>query len=102
MDSLQKKIAESEEYKLMTSERRRLVWPLLILVIGIYMAFILAIAFTPSLLGQSINGSVISVGILTGLCLIIFIFAVTFYYVHCANKKIEPLITKLHAMGEDK
>ena len=85
------KIQSLQAYQELISKRQKIVWPLSVLILLAYFGFILVIAFKPALFGASIAGGVTSVGIVAGLFLIFFVFAVTGFYVHYANKKLEPL-----------
>lgn len=96
-------LTASPEYNALIAKRNRLIWPLLILTIAAYIAFILAVAFAPAALGKPImEGSVISVGILFGLGLIIFNFVITLIYVRGANRDIEPLIARVQQLAGEK
>jgi uncharacterized membrane protein (DUF485 family) len=75
--------------------RRKIIGPLLTLIILLYFSFISIIAFNPSFFARNIFNSSISLGITTGLLLIIVIFAVTLVYSVLANKYLEPLIKKI-------
>jgi uncharacterized membrane protein (DUF485 family) len=96
------RLTHSAHYSQLIAARNRLIWPLLLIVFAAYFAFILTIAFAPGVLGQPVGDGVISVGMVTGFVLILFIFAITLYYVRTANRTIEPLIAELHkqAKGE--
>ncbi len=69
--------------------------PLLIITISSYMGFILLIAYKPQVLSQSLGTSVISLGLVLGVCLILIILFVTALYAVLTNKLIEPLINQL-------
>lgn len=69
--------------------------PLLIFTISAYMGFILLIAYKPQVLSQSLGTSVISLGLVLGVCLILIILFVTALYAVLTNKLIEPLINQL-------
>ena len=69
--------------------------PLLIVTIFTYMGFILLIAYKPQVLSQSLGTSVISLGLVLGICLILIILFVTALYAVLTNKLIEPLINQL-------
>ena len=69
--------------------------PLLIVTISAYMGFILLIAYKPQVLSQSLGTSVISLGLVLGICLILIILFVTALYAVLTNKLIEPLINQL-------
>ena len=81
---------------------KKIIWrslyiklPLLIVTISAYMGFILLIAYKPQLLSQSLGTSVISLGLVLGICLIFLILFVTALYAVLTNKWIEPLINQL-------
>ena len=90
------------EYHALIAKRNRLIWPLLILTVAAYIAFILAIAFAPEFLGQKIGDGVISIGIVLGFGLILFNFVVTLIYVRAANRDIEPLIARVQSLAGEK
>lgn len=69
--------------------------PLLIVTISAFMGFILLIAYKPQVLSQSLGTSVISLGLVLGICLILIILFVTALYAVLTNKLIEPLINQL-------
>ena len=69
--------------------------PLLIVTISAFMGFILLIAYKPQVLSQSLGTSVISLGLVLGVCLILIILFVTALYAVLTNKLIEPLINQL-------
>jgi len=92
-------LTSSPEYKELMAKRRRLILPLVVLTVGAYVAFILAIAFIPAKLGVMVGS--VSLGILLGLALILFNIIVTLIYVRAANRNIEPVIRRLHHMAGD-
>ncbi|MBN67184.1 MAG: hypothetical protein CMM94_06440 [Rickettsiales bacterium] len=94
----EKTLTSSPEYKELVSKRSKLIWPLLSLTIIAYMGFILIIAFSPESLGKPVGDGVISIGLVLGLALIFFIFAITYVYVRKANREIEPLIRRIHEL----
>ena len=96
-------LISSPEYRQLMHKRHQLVWPLLLLTLGSYFAFILAIAFAPASLGRPlVEGGIISIGIVLGLGLIFLNFFITFLYVRGANRAIEPMIKTIQSkMGEN-
>lgn len=87
---MQKDIVErlrnNPKYHEMVSKRSRFGWMMAILMLVVYYAFIMTIAFAPQVLGQPIsNTSVITVGIPIGLGVIVFAFLLTGIYVYQAN-----------------
>lgn len=86
----------SPTYQQLSAIRKRVVWPLAILVTAVYFTYVFLIAFDPSLMAATLPNSIISIGIVSGLGLILFTFVVTWAYVRYANKHIEPLLAELH------
>lgn len=87
---MQKDIVErlrnNPKYHEMVSKRSRFGWMMAILMLVVYYAFIMTIAFAPEVLGQPISDtSVITVGIPIGLGVILFAFLLTGIYVYQAN-----------------
>ena len=87
---MQKDIVErlrsNPKYHEMVSKRNRFGWMMAILMLVIYYAFIMTIAFAPQVLGRPISDtSVITIGIPVGLGVIVFAFLLTGIYVYRAN-----------------
>ena len=77
------------------SIKKKMVVPLLFIIIFSYFLFIICIAYFPEFLGQQFFNSTISYGIVFGFLLILIIFIVTLVYVFLSNKYIEPEIKKI-------
>lgn len=84
-------IHQLPEYIALTRARRKVVWPLSVVVVLAYFALILTIAFDPVALGVPVGDGVTSIGVVLGLSLIFFCMIVTGIYVHYANTVLEPL-----------
>lgn len=84
-------IRQWPEYAALTRARKKIMWPLSIVIIAAYFALILAIGFTPESLGNPIGTGVTSIGITLGLGIILLCFAITGIYVYYANRVLEPL-----------
>jgi uncharacterized membrane protein (DUF485 family) len=87
---MQKDIVErlrsNPKYHEMVSKRNRFGWIMAILMLLIYYAFIMTIAFAPHSLGTPISStSVITIGIPIGLGVIVIAFLLTGIYVYRAN-----------------
>lgn len=89
-------LQDTDEYKELISTRRKLAWPLAALMLVVYYAYIMIIAFDPEIFAEKIGDGHTTVGMVTGLGVIIFTFIVTGIYVHKANTILEPLTEKLH------
>ncbi len=95
-------IHQLPEYAALTRARNKVVWPLSMLVILVYFALILTIAFAPQSLGTAIGTGVTSIGVVIGLGVIIFCLIVTGIYVHYANTVLEPLNAAIQRKLEGK
>ena len=85
-------------FKQLQEERRRLAFVLSALVLVVYFAFILTIAFQPTFLAQTISeNSVITIGIPIGIFIILFSFLMTGIYVYFANKLFDVYTKEIHA-----
>ncbi len=86
------KIQQLEAFQKLTKARSSYNWKMAIIMMGVYFAFILFIAFNPSALAAKIAAdSVISFGILGGFLLIVFSFILTGIYVRRANSEFDAL-----------
>lgn len=84
-------IQENPRFRELVSKRERFAWSLSAVVLGLYLAFILLIAFEPALLGTPIGGSSITWGIPLGVGLILSAFVLTGVYVVRANGEFDRL-----------
>ena len=95
-------VTTSPEYIQLMAKRKHIAWVLTLVVTLSYFSFIFLLAFDPKSLGATIEGSVVSLGLMLGLALIAGTFVVTWLYVRYANKHIEPLVKHLHETFRDK
>ncbi len=91
------KIKDSDEYKLLLKERKKITKPLALLMLGVYYIYILVIAFKPDIFGHPIGDGPTTVGIVVGIGVILFTFLVTGLAVKASVKKLEPITEALHA-----
>jgi uncharacterized membrane protein (DUF485 family) len=84
-------IRQLPEYAALTRARKKIMWPLSLATIIIYVALILTIAFHPTTLGQPIGDGVTSIGMVLGLGVILLCLVITGIYVYYANRVLEPL-----------
>lgn len=88
-------IKNNPKYKELVSKRNSLAWTLSIIMLVVYYAFILVIAFDPSLLGAKTGSGVITVGIPVGIAIIFIAFALTGIYVKKANSEFDDLTKQI-------
>jgi uncharacterized membrane protein (DUF485 family) len=86
-----KQIQENPKYQELVHKRSRYAWVLSIAMLIVYYAFILVIAFDPSLLGAKIGDGVMTIGIPIGIFIIVFAFMLTGIYVKKANGEFDEL-----------
>lgn len=75
--------------------RSTFAWTLSVVMLAVYLAFILLVAFFPEVMATKIGGGTTSLGILIGLAVIIFAFGLTGLYVGRANGRFDELTQDL-------
>ena len=91
-DSIYKRIEQNPQFQELVAKRERFAWILSAIMLGMYVAFILLIAFEPQLLGARISpDSPITWGIPMGVGLILSAFVLTGIYVQRANGEFDRL-----------
>jgi len=91
-------IKNNPKYQELVRTRSRFAWTLSILMLLVYYAFIMTIAFKPELLAVPLSaGSVISVGIPVGIAIILFSFLLTGLYVYRANHTYDAMLEEIKA-----
>ncbi|MDY0195167.1 MAG: DUF485 domain-containing protein [Sulfurovaceae bacterium] len=88
-------ILSNPKYQELVSKRSKFAWTLSIVILVVYYAFVLVIAFDPALLGAKIGTGVISVGIPVGMGIIVLSFILTGVYVRRANSEFEALTQEI-------
>ena len=91
-DSTYRRIEASPRFKELVAKRERFAWTLSAIMLGLYAAFILLIAFAPKVLGTRIHGeTAMTWGIPLGVGLILSAFILTGIYVRRANGEFDRL-----------
>jgi uncharacterized membrane protein (DUF485 family) len=86
------RIQANPRFQELVAKRERFAWTLSAIMLGLYVAFILLIAFEPQLLGTRISAdSPITWGIPMGVGLILSAFVLTGIYVQRANGEFDTL-----------
>jgi len=91
-DLAYKRIEQSPQFKELVAKREKFAWILSAIMLGLYVVFILLIAFAPQLLGAKISpDSSVTWGIPMGVGLIVSAFVLTGIYVQRANGEFDSL-----------
>lgn len=89
-------IKNNSKYQELVSKRKRFAWILTIIILVVYFAFILLIAFSPEILGARVSeNSMMTYGIPVGIAIIVFAFILTGIYVQRANGEFDRLLVEL-------
>ena len=84
-------IKRDPRYAQLVRERARFATMLALLVIGVFFAFVLLVAFVPGVIAQRLSeGSNLTVGVALGLAQFVFFCALTWVYVRRANSDFDP------------
>lgn len=95
-EDMVKKIKQHPKYVKLVSKRSAFAWVLAVIMLVIYYAFILLIAFNPAWLGKPVSeGMITSIGIPIGMIIIILAFILTGIYVQRANTEFDELTKQI-------
>lgn len=84
-------IKRDPRYAQLVRERARFATTLALLVIGVFFAFVLLVAFVPGVIALRLSeGSNLTIGILLGFAQFVFFCALTWVYVRRANSDFDP------------
>jgi uncharacterized membrane protein (DUF485 family) len=90
------KIKSNPDYQTLVKKRTSFAIVLTIIMLVVYFAFILTIAFDPSVLGTPLSSdSVTTVGIPVGIVVIVIAFILTGVYTKRANGEFDDLANKV-------
>jgi uncharacterized membrane protein (DUF485 family) len=89
-------LLNDSRFHALVRKRRTFAWSLTILMLAIYFAFILTLAFSPGLLGQPIvSGQPMTWGIPVGFSMFVVTFALVAAYVYRANSVHDGLVATI-------
>ena len=95
-------IKNDPNFQELVTKRTRFAWTLTVLMLVVYFAFILTIAFDPGALGVPMSDdTVTTVGIPVGVAIIVFAFALTGIYVRRANGEFDALTDKIKETAKE-
>lgn len=93
--NLVEKIKANPSYQELISKRSSFAWKLTIIMLVVYYAFIMTIAFSPETLGVPMGDGITTIGIPVGIAIIVFSFAITGVYVNRSNSEFDELTRKV-------
>lgn len=95
-DKLVEKIKNDPNYHELVSKRSGFAIKLTVIMLVVYFAFILTIAFEPSILAIPLSSdSVTTIGVPIGIFVILFAFTLTGLYTRRANREFDDLNNKI-------
>jgi uncharacterized membrane protein (DUF485 family) len=87
-------VQQSPEFQELRTTHRRFVFPVLAACLVWYLAYVLLAVYAVDFMSTRVFGSV-NVAMVLGLAQVVTTFAVTMWYVHYANKQLDPRSEKL-------
>ncbi|MGC5698679.1 DUF485 domain-containing protein [Pseudomonas sp. NFXW11] len=88
-------ITRHPDFIQLVRRKQRLYWSLTLIMLLAYYGFVLLVAFHPGLLGRSLSGGATSIGMPVGVAMIVLAIALTGFYVHYSNRRLDPLNARL-------
>ena len=94
-------VKNNPKYQKLVRERSKFAWTLSLIMLVVYYAFIMTIAFKPELLGAKIGSGVMTIGIPVGIAIIFISFILAGIYVRRANGEFDELTKEVREeLGE--
>jgi len=94
-------VKNNPKYQKLVRERSKFAWTLSIIMLVVYYAFIMTIAFSPETLGTKIGDGVMTLGIPVGIAIIFIAFILAGIYVRRANGEFDQLTKEVkEELGE--
>jgi len=85
------RITASPKFQELVAKRNRLTRQLTALMLAIYFAFVLIVAFAPGILAVRLGDGVTTIGIPIGILIILAAFGLTGLYVRKANREFDEI-----------
>ena len=89
-------VENSAPFRELKRRHRSFVWPLTIVFVVWYLAYVLLSSFAPEFMATRVSGA-ITIGLLMGLGQFVTTFAITMWYVWYANHKLDPVSEEIRA-----
>ncbi len=94
-DDVVTQVTQNPKYQELVRRKDRISYAFFIVTFVIYSGFILTLAFNPSLFGRSIEGMTMSIGVVTGICVLVSASVLVSLYVYISNKVFDPLLASV-------
>ena len=88
-------VKNNPKYQKLVRQRSKFAWTLSIIMLVVYYAFIMTIAFSPETLGTKIGAGVMTIGIPIGIAIIVLSFVLAGIYVRRANGYYDQLTQEI-------
>lgn len=89
------RIAANPRFQELVAKRGQFTWRLTAVILAIYFAFVLIVAFVPWVLAIPLGSGVTTVGIPVGILIILAAFGLTGIYVRKANSEFDRITEQL-------
>ena len=89
-----REIQDSADFRMLRHRLRSFVFPVTGLFLAWYLLYVLLSNYAPSFMSIKLLGNV-NVGLVFGLLQFVSTFAITAWYVHYANRKLDPLANQV-------
>ncbi|WP_156759941.1 DUF485 domain-containing protein [Microbacterium karelineae] len=89
-------VEESPRFRRLKRTHRSFVFPMAVLFLLWYFAYVLLAGWAPDFMAQRVSGD-ITIGLLLGLAQFVTTFAITMTYVSFANRKLDPVAADMRA-----
>ena len=83
-------IQQSEEFQTLKRRHRSFVFPVLVIALLWYLAYVLLAGYAPDFMATPVFGRV-NIGLLIGLGQVVTTFVITMLYVRFANRRLDPV-----------
>lgn len=89
------RVQSGEDFTELRRRLRTFVFPMTVLFLVWYLLYVLLADYAPDFMGTRLFGSNITVGLIFGLLQFVSTFVITGLYVRYANRRLDPLATKI-------
>lgn len=89
--SVYERVRQNPKFQELVTKRSRFSWQLSFVMLFVYYAFILLIAFVPEVLGMHLGSGIMTLGLPVGIGIIFLAFFLTGLYVRRANREFDAL-----------